>query len=812
MPSPASSRFFSSRAGRRISMFRRLIPQVIPVLLLSGCAGLRSGGELSDPKSSILRADASALYARGLSLEWGGETESALECYRAANALDPEEPRILERMISTLSALQRSDEALRTIEAAVDRFPRSAELLELRGRFRLSRREWEAAEESFRRALALAPESPVTALLLVRALDEAGRYEDAVPALKSAWEAGADPAEILQFAGGIVARPDADAAREAVSRLVLEQIPPETSDAATLLLAYQSLSQSGENELSAVYLERAVDTHPGRADLRLRQALSRLSQGNRAQAVAILNDLAKMEAEETSDVLRLLAAIAVEDSERATEDEQVQSALGEAFRCLQRLHEREPDSIEDEGNLVRILVLLQRVEDALKIVEAVPMNQPARQRELAVQIAGSAGEAPIRAELERLAVERPELKATHLVLGHRALAEGQAGPAADAFERATRGPGAEAALISWCAAALMRDVAEDTARRRLQSAQEARPRDPLLLELRSNLEWVSGRFEEAAIWLERAFAESGGLAFMPKELDLKRAHFLSSAGRMEQARDIFAGALAGDSSGLKLYMGLCVLWTDALPDVEPVRRLLEHARELMPEDGFVPFFWGCLEQSWDNSTGAASLFGEALQKASRGDSRPEWLGPQFFFLYGSACDQTGQTEMAIDLLKQCIAGDPQHSVAMNSLAYLWALRGEELDPALELVRRALALRPDEPAYLDTLAWILYRKGSLEQAKEAILRALEGAPHEPEILDHAGDIANAMQESGTALKFWERAFVLHPDQPGVREKLTARGVDTEKLQKETVEIDEAGTDPREAQLYDLVLQGLDPAEK
>jgi tetratricopeptide (TPR) repeat protein len=814
MPFPASSRFFKFRTGRRRTSLLRLARSILPVLLLApaGCARWPAGRESSDPDFFESRPDAAALYARGLSHEWSGETVPALECYRSAHALDPAEPLVLERLAATLSALQRSDEAIHAIESSVLRFPESAALHELHGRFLLSRREWDAASAAFTRAIDLAPELPTASLFLARARDGAGCPEEALLALDAAWKAGADPAEVLRFAGGILVRNAKGGVGAATVQRVRQWMPPETSDPAGLLLAYQALAQSGEPDLTAVYLERAVETHPGRMDLKLRLAITCLTLGDRARGVQLLNELSEQEGDETSDVLRLLAALAIEDSERSAEAAQVQANRELALSLLERLREREPDSMEGEGDLVRILVLLQRVEDALRIVEAVPPDQPTRQRDLAVQIAGSAGEAPIRAELERLAAERPELKATHLVLGHHALAKGQAGLAADAFERATRVPGAEAALISWCAAAILRDATEDTARSRLQRAQEVRPRDPLLLELRSNLEWISGRFEEAAYWLERAFAESGGRAFMPKELDLKRAHFLSSAGRMEQAREVFAGALAGDSSGLKLYMGLCVLWTDALPDVEPVRRLMEHARELMPEDGYVPFFWGFLERSWDNPAGAAALFGEALQKASRGDSHPEWLDPQFFFLYGSACDQTGQTEMAIDLLKQCIEGDPQHSVALNYLAYLWALRGEELDPALELVRRALALRPDDPAYLDTLAWILFRKGSMEQAKEAILRALETAPDEPEILDHAGDISEAMKEPEAALKLWERAFVLHPDQPGVREKLTARGVDPEKLLKETVVLDEDETDPREAQLYDLVLQGLDPAEQ
>ena len=64
-----------------------------------------------------------------------------------------------------------------------------------------------------------------------------------------------------------------------------------------------------------------------------------------------------------------------------------------------------------------------------------------------------------------------------------------------------------------------------------------------------------------------------------------------------------------------------------------------------------------------------------------------------------------------------IARDPEHAAALNYLGYMLAERGERLDESVELIKRALAIDPDNGSYLDSLGWAYFKDGKLDLAVE-----------------------------------------------------------------------------------------------
>ncbi len=76
------------------------------------------------------------------------------------------------------------------------------------------------------------------------------------------------------------------------------------------------------------------------------------------------------------------------------------------------------------------------------------------------------------------------------------------------------------------------------------------------------------------------------------------------------------------------------------------------------------------------------------------------------------------------------------------MGYILACEGRDGARALTLCRKAVDKRPDNPAYLDSLAWAYFRLGFLEEARDHIHRALVLAPQEAEIREHARAISGA----------------------------------------------------------------------
>ena len=89
----------------------------------------------------------------------------------------------------------------------------------------------------------------------------------------------------------------------------------------------------------------------------------------------------------------------------------------------------------------------------------------------------------------------------------------------------------------------------------------------------------------------------------------------------------------------------------------------------------------------------------------------------------------------------------------------------------------MELEPDTDFILDSLAWVQYRRGELDDAWEQIQKALNAsgkdAPKDPAMLEHYGDIANAQGLKHEARTGWERALELdHPNPETIRKKLNS----------------------------------------
>mgnify|MGYP001323378769 CR=1 FL=1 len=129
------------------------------------------------------------------------------------------------------------------------------------------------------------------------------------------------------------------------------------------------------------------------------------------------------------------------------------------------------------------------------------------------------------------------------------------------------------------------------------------------------------------------------------------------------------------------------------------------------------------------------------------------------FSYAVALHQTGDIDGFTEEIKTVLELDPNHAPALNYMGYEWAQRGENLDRAEILLNRALKERPGHPAYLDSLGWILYRRGRFEQALGLFRRSLQRLPNEPEILLHMACTLRQLKKYRSALSFYEKAMRL-----------------------------------------------------
>jgi tetratricopeptide (TPR) repeat protein len=104
-----------------------------------------------------------------------------------------------------------------------------------------------------------------------------------------------------------------------------------------------------------------------------------------------------------------------------------------------------------------------------------------------------------------------------------------------------------------------------------------------------------------------------------------------------------------------------------------------------------------------------------------------------------------------------IERDPLDGNALNYLGYMLADRTDRHGEAVELIERALKTEPDNPAYLDSLGWALFKQGKANEAAAPLSRAAAALPANSVIQDHHGDVLAQQGKWAEAVAAWQRAL-------------------------------------------------------
>jgi len=102
-------------------------------------------------------------------------------------------------------------------------------------------------------------------------------------------------------------------------------------------------------------------------------------------------------------------------------------------------------------------------------------------------------------------------------------------------------------------------------------------------------------------------------------------------------------------------------------------------------------------------------------------------------------------------------------IALNNYAYYLSLRNERLDLAMKYSSLTIEIEPDNPSFLDTTAWILYKLGEYGEALKYIEMAYQnGGNHRYEIVKHYGQILVKLGRVEEAKKYFNHALTLVED--------------------------------------------------
>lgn len=272
------------------------------------------------------------------------------------------------------------------------------------------------------------------------------------------------------------------------------------------------------------------------------------------------------------------------------------------------------------------------------------------------------------------------------------------------------------------------------------------------------------------------------------------ASYKSAIGQKEEAAEQLSYSIDLDPSDPRRWNDLTVLYFN-LNDTAKAEETARKAFALYPEQGTFQFLLSTALSLQDRTEEAL----EVLDGIDTLHISNTILESTIHATKGDILSKLNRTDEAQVEYKKSVDLNPDNYMAMNNWAYFNAVKGIDLDAAELYASIACAAEPWNATYLDTYAWVLFKKKSYEKAREVIDKALavygiapegktpeeinpaikqaaetdpeleEHAEPSAEIYDHAGDIYFWIHLPEEAVDFWKKAAKLAPDDKLIRKK-------------------------------------------
>lgn len=193
-------------------------------------------------------------------------------------------------------------------------------------------------------------------------------------------------------------------------------------------------------------------------------------------------------------------------------------------------------------------------------------------------------------------------------------------------------------------------------------------------------------------------------------------------------------------------------------NIDVARRYLQRLRSAQPEQAVALF------QIESNLLISARQPAQALSILTDGlNAFPN--DSQLLYARSMVAEQQNNFPLAEQDLRALLAQNEDNAVALNALGYTMILHTDRREEAHALIKRAYLLNPGDPATIDSMGWVLFKMGQLEEAL-TFLKKAHGLLPDPEISAHLGEVQWAMGNSDRALQVWQQGLAQVPNHPSI----------------------------------------------
>lgn len=198
------------------------------------------------------------------------------------------------------------------------------------------------------------------------------------------------------------------------------------------------------------------------------------------------------------------------------------------------------------------------------------------------------------------------------------------------------------------------------------------------------------------------------------------------------------------------------------------------ADEHIPQNPFVQYYIGSAYQQMGSNKQAIPYLEQATELPAR-----KFVKSIFYGALGDSYSAMDNWDNAFSAYEESIKLDPNNATALNNYAYYLSLKGDQLDKAEEMAKKAINLAENDSnatdasraSYFDTLGWIYYKKEDYETARQYIQRSLDLGSTSAEVMEHMGDVMDKLNRPNKAREWWQKALKQDPSRTYLKERLS-----------------------------------------
>lgn len=212
-------------------------------------------------------------------------------------------------------------------------------------------------------------------------------------------------------------------------------------------------------------------------------------------------------------------------------------------------------------------------------------------------------------------------------------------------------------------------------------------------------------------------------------------------------------AISPDNAGARLQL-IQTEWNRQYFD--RVAELSRQAIDYNPDEMAFYYFLGLAYVQKDDDDSALEALRRGVSQINSQSNKD--LVSDFYAIMGDILHDKKLDEEAYAAYDSCLQWKDDNYGCLNNYAYYLSEENRELAKAEQMSYRTVQAEPDNPTFLDTYAWILFKRKKYAEAMQYINMAVDNDTTKSAVItEHAGDIHAVNGDIEGAIKFWQQAL-------------------------------------------------------